>query len=136
MVAGVLSSLLCAVETVFVGAKMAVRTAVANSSSSVDVGQLLSGDGAAGDGGALSEVNKQVQEYGKGGFSIMQTIGVYAVAILIVAGGIGLAFAGGNAQKREEAKAALIYRFIAAILIFSGVAVLIFAQKIGSALFG
>ena len=104
--------------------------------ASVDVNDLLSGDGAAGNGGALEEVNKQVQQYGKGGFTIVQNIAVYGVAIAMIIAAILLAWYAGNPNKREEQKNALGWIFVAAVLIFAGIAILVFAQKIGSALFG
>ncbi len=102
----------------------------------VDVTDLLSGDGAAGDGGALSEVNRQVKEYGRGGFTIMQNVVIYGVAIALLAAAFLLAIHAGNPNKRDEQKSAIIWIVFAGVLGFAGVSVLVFAQKIGTALFG
>ncbi len=103
--------------------------------ASIDVNELLSGDGAAGEGGALEHVNEQVKNYGRGGFTIMQNLAIYTVAIMMLAGAVALAFHAGNPNKRDEDKNALIWRFVAGVLAFAGIAILVFAQKIGSVLF-
>lgn len=129
MISNVFSQLAAGVAT----AGIKLQTMVA---ASVDVNDLLSGDGAAGNGGALEEVNKQVQQYGKGGFTIMQNITVYGIAIALLIAAVLLGLHAGNPNKRDEQKSAIVWIVVAAVLAFSGVSILIFAQKIGSALFG
>lgn len=123
---------LCAVEMSVIMA----RCQVVAMAGGVDVNDLLSGDGAAGDGGALSEVNKQVKEYGRGGFTIMQNVVIYGVAIALLAAALLLAVHAGNPNKRDEQKGAIIWIVVAGVLGFAGVSILLFAQKIGTALFG
>jgi len=101
-----------------------------------DVANLLTGDGAAGGGGALEEVSNQVNQYGKGVYSIISTAAIYIVAIALVGSGIGMAIHAGNANKRDDAKSAIVWRIVAAVFIFAAVSILVFAQKIGSALVG
>lgn len=103
--------------------------------ATVDVNDLLSGEGAAADGGALAPVNQQVKDYGAGAFSITRNLVIYVVAIALIGGAGMMAVHAGNANKREEDKSAMGWRFLAAVLAFAGVTVLLFAQKIGEALF-
>ena len=118
------------------GAKAVIGVQRAVAGAKIDLNEMLSGDGAAGDKGALAEVKKQVDEYGKGGFSIVQSAVVYIVAIALLIGAGAIAFYSGNANKREEAKTAFGWRFAAGILAFAGISILAFAQTIGTALFG
>jgi len=117
-------------------AKMIVGVQKQIAIASVNVKDLLSGEGAAGKGGSLAEVNSQVNNYGKGGFTIVQNLVVYVVAIALLIGAGALAFYAGNANKRDEAKTAFGWRLLAGILAFAGISIMVFAQKIGSALLG
>jgi len=113
----------------------AEQAAYVVATAQIDVKDLLSGDGAAGNGGALENVNEQVKNYGKGGFTIMQNLAIYAVAIMLLAGAVALAIHAGNPNKRDEDKNALVWRIVAGVLAFAGIGILLFAQKIGSMLF-
>lgn len=103
--------------------------------TAIDVKELLSNEGAAAEGGALAPVNEQVKNYGGGAYTIARNAGVYIVAASLIIGGIVMAVHSGNAGKRDEDKTAFLWKIVAAIVIFGGVSILVFAQKIGEALF-
>lgn len=102
----------------------------------IDVKDLLSNKGAAADGGALAVLEEQVEQYGGGAFSIVQTGVIYIVGIGLLAGGGLMALHANNASKREDDKTALYWRLGSGVLVFAAVPILLFAQKIGEALFG
>lgn len=102
---------------------------------SVNVKELLGNEGAAGSGGALEDVSKQVNAYGGGAFHIVRNGVIFALGICMVGGAGLMAVQAGNASKREDHKTAMLWRFLCAVLAFGGIAILLFAQKIGEALF-
>lgn len=100
----------------------------------VDVESLLDGQGAAADDGALSVANDIVVEYGQGGFSLVQTAGIFCAAIAIALFFIGLMLNNSNAQKRTEKKEGVPALAIGAIGLFAVGVILTFAQSIGAKL--
>lgn len=104
-------------------------------SEGLDIKALLSDEGAAADGGALAPVKEAVQSYGGGSVSIARYAFIYIIGIAMFATAIGLAVHAGNPSKVADSKTAGGYRVGAAILGFASISILIFAKKIGEALF-
>lgn len=111
-------------------------TAAPVNSTSINVKELLTNKGAAEDGGALAVLGEQVEQYGGGVFSITQTGVIYIVGIGLLVGGGLMALHANNASKRDDDKTALYWRLAAGVLIFAAIPILVFAQKIGEAMFG
>lgn len=106
-----------------------------NSDEDVDINTLLSGGGAAEEGGSLNELYNLVDSYGKAGFSIGQKIAIFVAAVALIGFFAGLIIYGKNAQKKGESKEAAPTIVIGVIGIFAIIGLLTLAQKIGGSLF-
>lgn len=102
--------------------------------ATLDVGEMLKGEGAAGEGGALKSVKDLVTNYGQGGYSIFRNLSVYAAAISLAVFFISLMINSGNASKRAEKKDSVPALTIGSIGVFAISVIVTLAQTIGSKL--
>ena len=103
----------------------------------VNVKDLLSKDSAAlGEGGSLEEANKLVMDYGAGINTILNNLLVYVAGAALIVGAIVMIVNAGNTVKRGESRVSFLWIIVGVILGFAGVGIIIFAQKIGTSLFG
>lgn len=102
----------------------------------IDVKELLSGEGAAGEGGSLAQVNDLVKDYGRAGISIGQTIGVYVFTIVLVVSGILMMVHSHNVNKRSDDKGGFGWAIAGGIIVFAAFSIVLVVQGIGTGLFG
>ena len=112
-----------------------IKSGTSTSNEDMNINDLLSGDGAAGQGGSLNELSNLVDSYGQAGFSIGQKIAVFAAGVALIGFFAGLIIHGKNAQKKGESKEAVPTIVIGVIGIFAVIGLLTLAQKIGGSLF-
>lgn len=112
-----------------------IKSATSTSDKDMNIDDLLSGDGAAGQGGSLNELYTLVDSYGKAGFSIGQKIAVFAAGVALIGFFAGLIIHGKNAQKKGESKEAVPTIVVGVIGIFAVIGLLTLAQNIGGSLF-
>ena len=102
---------------------------------SIDIEALLSGEGAAGEGGSLSGVNTFITDMGQGGYTVTSKAGLFIAAISVLAFFIMMAVNANNPMKRQENKGAIPTLAFAVVGIFAVGGLLMFAQGIGSNIF-
>jgi len=101
--------------------------------ASLDIEDMLNNSGASKN--SLSGVKDIIDDYGAGGFSLMQRLGVYAGGIALIAFGISLLVHSSNAQKLSEAKSSVLPKVIGFLLVFGAVGFVVFFETIGKQLF-
>lgn len=94
---------------------------------------ISQGEGAMGDGGALSALSSQVDQLGGGSYNVVLKVGIWVIVLLIMYGALKLAFS--DSSTRNDSKTGIITKVIAAVLLFAAIGIVVIAQKVGVGLF-
>lgn len=97
----------------------------------IDINALVSGEGAAADGGALSTLNNAVKSYGQGGVTLVRNLGIFAVVIAVALLGISFAIFSGDAQKNSENKKRVFPVLIGIVLVVGAIGIVSIFASIG-----
>lgn len=144
MLGNVIATANCAVASLYVKSMNFLTFALSavekkedktTTTTTADIASMLSGDGAAGQGGSLETASKLIDTYGSGTVSLGRKVGIYIAAIAVIGVGIGLLVHGNNSGKLAETKSGILPKVAGAVLIFSVVGVLVFLQSFGESLF-
>lgn len=129
------ATLYLAASNFFVAQSTGVLPNILGSFSKEQIETMLDGKGAAGDTGALNELNTMVGDYGKGFVSIGQSAVIYiAIIALIIAIGACALHARNSAELSNDKKALPVV-IICLVAVFAISGIVLFTNNVGSQMF-
>lgn len=113
-------------------ATIAVHDIVAAGLTSDEINALFANDGAAGEGGALSDVMESVKSWGAGGVSIAQVAFFFVAVFFVIVGAIQLLAHSNKAQERSEDQKAMGWKVVAILFGAGALALVVFIASIAN----